>query len=86
MEHERDLKAFRMVRRKLGQHLSPAGKPPAQSWRQELASLQQEYQTEYEQYKPIRDDLWKLQQVKRCTDTALHQQEQAQQKRRGTER
>ncbi|MDE6591393.1 MAG: mobilization protein, partial [Oscillospiraceae bacterium] len=49
---------------------------PVQAWRQELASLQQEYKAEYEQYKPIRADLWKLQQVKRCTDTALHQQEQ----------
>ncbi|MDE6588973.1 MAG: MobA/MobL family protein, partial [Oscillospiraceae bacterium] len=65
LEHERDLKTFRMARRKLGQHLSPAGKPPVQAWRQELASLQQEYKAEYEQYKPIRADLWKLQQVKR---------------------
>ena len=86
LEHERDLKTFRMARRKLGQHLSPAGKAPVQSWRQELASLQQEYQTEYEQYKPIRDELWRLQQVKRCTDAALHNQERIQEKRRTAER
>ena len=86
LEHERDLKAFRMARRKLEKHLSPAGKTPSQAWRQELALLQRDYQAEYEQYKPIRDDLWKLQQVKRCTDTALHQQNQTQQKYQETKR
>ncbi len=74
-----------MACRKLGKYLSPAGKIPAQAWRQELASLQQKYQAEYQRYKPIRDDLWKLQQVKRCTDTALRQQEQTQQKHREAE-
>ena len=75
-----------MARRKLGQHLSPANKAPAQAWRQELTSLQQEYQAEYEQYKPVRDELWKLKQVKRCTDTALHKQGRIQEKRRTAER
>ena len=86
LAHEGDLRAFQMARRKLGKYLSPAGKIPAQAWRQELTSLQQKYQAEYQRYKPIRDDLWKLQQVKRCTDTALRQQEQTQQKRREAER
>ena len=60
-EHERDLKMFRMARRKLEKHFSPAGKIPDQTWRQELASLQGQYQAEYERYKPMRDNLRKLQ-------------------------
>ena len=85
-EHERDLKMFHMTRRKLEKHLSPAGKIPTQAWQQELSSLQQKYQAEYERYKPMRDDLMKLLQVKNCVDTVLRQQEQAQGKRREVER
>ncbi len=69
-----------------GEGHSPAGKIPAHAWEQERARLQQEYKAEYEQYKPIEDDLRRLQQVKRNTDTALHQQEQTRQKRREAER
>ncbi len=86
LEHEGDLRTFHMARRKLDKHLSPAGNPPVQAWRQELDTLKQKYQTEYRRYKPIQDDLWKLQQVKRCADTALRQQEQTRQKCRETER
>ena len=53
---------------------------------QEQARLHQEYTAEYEQYKPIQDDLRRLQQVKRNADAAIHQQEQTQQKRREVER
>ena len=84
-EHERDLKMFHMARRKLEKHLSPAGKIPVQAWRQELASLQQKYQTEYERYKPTNNDLMKLLRVKNCVNTVLHQQEQARGKRREVE-
>jgi len=85
LAHEGDLKAFQMDRRKLGKFLSPAGNPPVQAWRQELDALKQKYQTEYKRYKPIQDDLWKLQQVKRNADTALRQQDQTRQKRRDME-
>ena len=85
-EHENELRTFHMSRRKLDKLRSPAGKIPAHAWEQEKARLEQEYATEYEQYKPIRDDLRRLQQVKRNADTALHQQEQARQKRREAER
>ena len=85
-EHERDLKMFRMARRKLEKYFSPAGKIPVQAWRQELASLQQQYQAEYERYKPMREDLRKLLRVKNCVDTVLRQQGQAQEKRREVER
>ncbi len=86
LENEGDLRTFHMARRKLGKYLSPAGNPPVQAWRQELASLQQKYQAEYERYKPMRDDLMKLLRVKNCMDTALRQQEQPGQKRREAER
>ena len=61
-------------------------KIPAHAWEQEQARLQQEYKAEYEQYKPIQDDLRRLQQVKRNADTAIHQQKQTRQKRREAER
>ena len=86
VEHERDLKMFRMARRKLEKHFSPAGKIPVQAWRQELALLQQQYQAEYERYKPMREDLMELLRVKNCVDTVLHQHEQTQKKRREVER
>ncbi len=86
LEHERELKTFHMTRRKLDKHRSPAGKIPVHAREQEQARLQQEYKAEYEQYKPIGDDLRRLQQVKRNTDTAIRQQVQTQQKRREAER
>ena len=85
-EHEGELRTFHMARRKLDKHRSPAGKIPAHAWEQEQARLEQEYKAEYEQYKPIRDDLRRLQQVKRNADAVIHQQEQTRQKRREVER
>ena len=85
-EHEGELRTFHMGRRKLDKHRSPAGKIPAHAWEQEQARLHQGYQAEYEQYKPIQDDLRKFQQVKRNTDATIHQQEQTRQKRREAER
>ena len=86
VEHERDLKTFHMARRKLEKHLSPAGKIPAQAWRQELEEIQKKYKTEYERYKPMREDLMKLLRVKNCVDIVLRQQEQTQEKRREAKR
>ena len=85
-EHERDLNVFHMARRKLEKHFSPDGKIPVQAWRRELADIQQKYPAEYERYKPMRDDLTKLLQVKNCVDTVLRQQEQSKEKRREMER
>ena len=84
--HEGELRTFHMTRRKLDKHRPPAGKIPAHAWEQEQARLHQEYTAEYEQYKPIRDDLRKLQQVKRNADVAMRQQEQTRQKWREAER
>ena len=85
LEHEGELRTFHMARRKLDKHRSPEDKIPVQAWRQELAEIQQKYPAEYERYKPLRDDLKKLRQVKSCVDTAMRQQEQTRQKRRETE-
>lgn len=84
--HEGELRTFHMTRRKLDKHRSSAGKIPAHAWEQEQARLHQEYTAEYEQYKPIQDDLRRLQQVKRNADVAIRQQEQTRQKRREAER
>ena len=86
LEHEKELRTFHMARRKLDKHRSPAGKIPVHAWEQEQARLQQEYKAEYEQYKPIQDNLRKLQQVKRNADAAIRQQEQTRQKQREVER
>lgn len=85
-EHANELRQFHMARRKLERHRTLDSKIPVQTWRRELALLQQEYQTEYERYKPLRDDMIMLLRVKDCVDTVLRQQEQAQEKRRETER
>ena len=84
--HEGELRTFHMARRKLDKHRSSAGKIPVHAWEQEQARLHQEYTAEYEQYKPIQDDLRRLQQVKRNADVAIRQQEQTRQKRREVER
>ena len=80
-EDEGELRTFHMARRKIAKYRSSAGNPPVHAWEQEQARLHQEYTAEYGQYKPIRDNLRKLQQVKRGADATIYQQEQTQQKR-----
>jgi len=75
-----------MAGRELDKHRSPAGKIPAQAWRQEVARLRQEYMEESECYSPIWDDLKKLAWVKSCVVNVLHQQDQAHEKRKEVER
>ena len=73
VEYKNDLKLFHMASRKLEKHRAPGGKIPIQAWQQELANIQQEYQAEYERYKPMRDDMAMLLRVKSCVDTVLRQ-------------
>ena len=80
--HEGELRQFYMARRKLEPHFTPEGKLPLAAWRKERGKLQQAYQEDYAKYKPIREDLMKLYQVKSTVDTARRQQEQTQTKRR----
>lgn len=80
--HEGELRQFYMARRKLEPHFTPEGRLPLSKWRKERDELKQAYQKEYAKYKPIREDLMKLYQVKSTVDTARRQQEQTQTKRR----
>ena len=80
--HEGELRQFYMARRKLESHFTPEGRLPLTKWRKERDELQQAYQQDYAKYKPIREDLMKLYQVKSVVDTARRQQEQTQTKRR----
>ncbi len=80
--HEGELRQFYMARRKLEPHFTPEGRLPLAKWRTEYGKLQQAYQEEYAKYKPIREDLMKLYQVKSVVDSASRQQEQTQAKRR----
>jgi len=80
--HEGELRQFYMARRKLKDHFTSEGRLPLTKWRKERDELQQAYQQDYAKYKPIREDLMKLYQVKSTGDTARRQQEQTQTKRR----
>lgn len=80
--HEGELRQFYMARRKLEPHFTPEGRLPLAKWKTEYGKLQQKYQEEYTAYKPIREDLMKLYQVKSVVDSASRQQEQTQAKRR----
>jgi len=80
--HEGELRQFYMARRKLKDHFTSEGRLPLTKWRKERDELQQAYQQDYAKYKPIREDLMKLYQVKSTVDTARRQQEQTQTKRR----
>jgi len=74
-EHEGELTRFYMARRKLEKHFSSEGKLPVTAWQREREALQQAYQSEHDEYKPMWDDLKKLLQVKHCVDTATRQRE-----------
>lgn len=64
-EHESELCQFYLARRKLtdGTH--------AAEWQRELDSLKQELEDEYSKYRPLRDEMKKLLDVKYCVDRAL---------------
>ena len=83
--HEEELRQFYMARRKLEPHFTPEGQLPLTKWKTEYGQLQQAYQEEYAAYKPIREDLMKLYQVKSTVDTARRQQEQTQHRDRDME-
>ncbi len=71
-----------MARRKLEPPLHAGGRLPLTKWRKERGNLQQAYQEDYAKYKPIREDLMKLYQVKSTVDTARRRQEQTHTQRR----
>ena len=75
-EHERELRQFYMARRKLKDHFMPEGKLPLSAWRREIAELTREHEAAYIKYKPLRDDLTKLLQVRHCVNVVLEQRGQ----------
>ena len=83
-EHESELRQFYMTRRKLTDAFTPDGKLPISAWRQEMETLAREHEAAYACYKPLRDDLTKLLQVRHHVNVALEQRGQpiiAQQKK-----
>ena len=64
-EHESELKQFYLARRKLPDGIHTA------EWQRELHALEQECEAEYAKYKPLRDEMKKLLDVKCCVDRAL---------------
>ena len=74
--HEGDLKLFYMARRKLKDHFTEDGKLPISAWRWEDAELEQKSSDAYAEFKPLRDDLDKLLQLRYCVNTAMEQRAQ----------
>lgn len=64
-EHESELKRFYLARRKLTDGIHTA------KWQRELDALEQECEAEYAKYKPLRDEMKTLLDVKHCVDRAL---------------
>lgn len=64
-EHESELRQFYLARRKLTDGIRTA------EWQRELDALKQELETEYAKYRPLRDEMKKLLDVKYCVDRAL---------------
>ena len=64
-EHESELRQFYLARRKLTDGIHAA------EWQRELDALKQDCEDEYAKYKPLRDEMKKLLDVKYCVDRAL---------------
>ncbi len=69
-EHESELRQFYMTQRKLKDAFTPDGKLPISAWRQEMETLAREHEAAYARYKPLRDDLTKLLQVRHHVNVA----------------
>lgn len=75
-EHESELRQFYMARRKLTDAFTPDGKLPISAWQREMERLAREHEAAYAKYKPLRDDLTKLLQVRHHVNVALEQRGQ----------
>ena len=64
-EHESELRQFYLARRKLADGIHTA------EWQRELDALKQELEDEYAKYRPLRDEMKKLLDMKYCVDRAL---------------
>ena len=68
-EHESELRQFYLARRKLTDGIRTA------EWQRELDALEQDCEDEYAKYRPLRDEMKKLLDVKYCVDRALSGEE-----------
>lgn len=68
-KHESELRQFYLARRKLTDGIHTA------EWQRELDALEQDCEDEYAKYKPLRDEMKKLLDVKYCVDRALSGEE-----------
>ncbi len=68
-EHESELRQFYLARRKLTDGIRTA------EWKRELDALEQDCEDEYAKYKPLREEMKKLLDVKYCVDRALSGEE-----------
>lgn len=64
-KHESELRQFYLARRKLTDGIQTT------EWQRELDALEQDCEDEYAKYKPLRDEMKKLLDVKYCVDRAL---------------
>lgn len=64
-EHESELRQFYLARRKLADGIHTS------KWQRELEALKQDCEDEYAKYRPLRDEMKKLLDVKYCVDRAL---------------
>ncbi len=72
-EHERELRQFYMARRKLKDSFTPDGQLPISALRKEMETLARDHEAAYTKYKPLRDNLTKLLQVRHHINVALEQ-------------
>ena len=82
--HEQELRLFYVAQRKLKAASDAEGRYSESAWKQEIAKLERERQTEYERFKALRENLMELLKVKHCVDVAAYQQE-AEQRRQQEE-
>ena len=73
-QHEGQLKLFHRVRRIMKEAGMPEHFDPAvmTAWRKELAQLEREYEAEYAQLKPVREEQQHFSHIKYCVDRVLN--------------
>ena len=76
--HEQELRLLYVAQRKLKAASDAEGRYSESAWKQEIAKLERERQTEYERFKTLRENLMELLKVKHCVDVAANQQEMEQ--------
>ena len=73
--HEQELRLLYVAQRKLKAASDAEGRYSESAWKQEIAKLERERQTEYERFKSLRENLMELLKVNHCVDVAAYQQE-----------